>query len=173
QRIRLLRADGEDAVAATGGRRFDAVLCHGVVMYVDHPGPLIAALSACAAAGGVVSVMALNAGTLAVRPALERRWDDALAAFDATRERGVLGVDTRADTVEELSDLLRANGVEPVEWYGVWLFSDWMDLEAGDPKELPAVADVELRAGSRDPYRRLSRVFHLVGRNLAGETQPR
>jgi hypothetical protein len=33
-----------------------------------------------------------------VRPALERRWEDALAAFDATGEIGVLGVPTRADT---------------------------------------------------------------------------
>ena len=40
--------------------------------------------------------MALNARTLAVRPALERRWADALAAFDATGEVGVLGTDTRA-----------------------------------------------------------------------------
>jgi hypothetical protein len=27
-----------------------------------------------------------------------------------------------------------------------------------------AVADVELQASLRDPYRQLSRVFHLVGR---------
>ena len=43
----------------------------------------------------------------AVRPALERRWDDALAAFDARTEIGVLGVPGRADTVEELSELMR------------------------------------------------------------------
>ena len=49
-----------------------------------------------------------NARVLAVRPALEQRWDDALAAFDATSEVGVLGVRGRADTVEELSELMRA-----------------------------------------------------------------
>jgi len=57
----------------------------------------------CAAPGDVVSIMAANAKAMAVRPALERRWDDALAAFGARGEIGVLGVPTRADPVEELS----------------------------------------------------------------------
>jgi S-adenosylmethionine-dependent methyltransferase len=163
-RVRLVQARGEDAVQATGGQRFAGVLCHGVLMYVEQPGPLVASLSACAEAGGVVSVMALNAATLAVRPALERRWDDALAAFDAPGERGVLGVDTRADTVEELSELFRTHEVDPVGWYGVWLFTDWMDLTDAGPEELSNVEAVELRASRQDPYRRFSRVFHLVGR---------
>ncbi|HZE40154.1 MAG TPA: methyltransferase [Stackebrandtia sp.] len=161
ERTELIRAGGEDAAAATGGRRFDAVLCHGVLMYVDDPRPLVAALAACAAPGAVVSVMALNARTLAVRPALDGRWDDALAAFDADRERGVLGVDTRADTVEGLSEMFAAQGIDPGPWYGVWLFCDWTDAADAD---VARVAAVELRASRQDPYRQLSRVFHLVGR---------
>jgi hypothetical protein len=107
--------------------------------------------------------MTLNARTLAVRPALERRWADALAAFDASGEVGVLGTDTRGDTVEDLSDLLRRHDVTPEAWYGVWLFTDWMALPP-DGTDLAAVADVELQASLRDPYRQLSRAFHLVGR---------
>jgi hypothetical protein len=49
-----------------------------------------------------------------------------------------------------------------VEWYGVWLFSDWLDLPVAST-DVAAVAEVELQAGLRDPYRALSRVFHLVG----------
>lgn len=40
----------------------------------------------CAVAGGVVSIMTGNAKAAAVRPAMERRWDDALASFDARTE---------------------------------------------------------------------------------------
>ncbi len=58
--------------------------------------------------GGVVSIMTGNAKASAVRPALERRWDDALASFDARTEIGVLGVPGRADTVEELSEHIRS-----------------------------------------------------------------
>jgi S-adenosylmethionine-dependent methyltransferase len=161
-RVRLVHAAGESAAEATGGRRFAVVLCHGVLMYLQAPEPLVAVLSHCLEPGGVVSIMALNAETMAVRPALEHRWSDALAAFDATGEVGVLGTPTRGDTVEHLSDLLRRGGVEPAAWYGVWLFSDWMDLSAVDT-DAKAVAEVELTASLRDPYRQLSRVFHLVG----------
>lgn len=163
-RVRLVQARGEDAGAATGGEQFAAVLCHGVLMYLEEPETLIDSLCERVAPGGVVSVMALNARVLAIRPALERRWADALAAFDARGERGVLGVSTRAHTVEELSGLLRDRGMEPVAWYGVWLFTDWLDLASADPEEISAVAAVELQASRRDPYRQLSRVFHLVCR---------
>jgi hypothetical protein len=53
----------------------------------------------------------------------------------------------------------------------VWLFVDWLDfsgevLDPGDSAQLAAVAAVELEASRRDPYRQLSRVFHLVGRKV-------
>jgi SAM-dependent methyltransferase len=163
RRVRLIQAPGEDAEDATGGQRFAAVLCHGVVMYLRDPEPLVRALCRCAGPGGVLSVMALNARTLAVRPALERRWTDALAAFDASSEVGVLGAQTRGDTVQGLSDLLRRHGAEPDAWYGVWLFADWLDLPP-ETTDVAAVARVELQASVRDPYRQLSRVFHLVAR---------
>jgi S-adenosylmethionine-dependent methyltransferase len=132
-------------------------------MYLERPDPLVRALAARTEPGGIVSIMALNARTTAVRPALDGRWADALAAFDAGDEVGVLGAPTRGDTVEGLSDLLEANGVTPEAWYGVWLFTDWLDLPA-EGTDVAAVAAVELEAALRDPYRQLSRVFHLAGR---------
>jgi SAM-dependent methyltransferase len=169
RRVTLLEADGENADEAVHGQRFTAVLCHGVLGYLEQPEPLLDQLCHCAAAGGVVSIMAGNANASAVRPALERRWDDALAAFDARSEIGVLGLPTRADTVEELSGLVKSRGVEPLCWYGVWLFVDWLDfsgvkLDPRDAKQVAAAAAVELEASRRDPYRQLSRIFHLVGR---------
>ena len=162
-RVRLVLGRGENASSMTGGRPFDAVLCHGVLMYLTDPAPMIKALCSCAAPNGVVSVLALNAATLAVRPALEHRWQDARAAFDARGERGVLGLDTRADTVDDLSRMLTDHGARPLAWYGLWLFTDWMPLEADDG-ELTQIAEVELEASRRDPYRGLSRVFHLLAR---------
>lgn len=169
RRVTLVQAEGENADEAVKGRRFAAVLCHGVLGYLEHPQPLVDQLCRCAATGGVVSIMTGNAKAGAVRPALERRWDDALASFDARTEIGVLGLSGRADTVEELSELVRSRGVEPLAWYGVWLFVDWLEfsgatLDPTDSTQVAATAAVELEASRRDPYRQLSRVFHLVGR---------
>jgi SAM-dependent methyltransferase len=172
RRVTLVAGDGRAAADAVKGQRFDAVLCHGVLGYLDQPEPLIDQLCECTAAGGLVSVMTGNAKTMAVRPAMERRWSDALAAFEATTEVGVLGVPVRADTVEALSGLLQSRGVPTVNWYGVWLFVDWLEfagvgLDSSDSDQLAATAAAELEASRRDPYRQLSRVFHLVARKAS------
>jgi 2-polyprenyl-3-methyl-5-hydroxy-6-metoxy-1,4-benzoquinol methylase len=169
ERVTVVQADGASADDAVGGRRFDAVLCHGVLGYLEQPETLVEQLCRCAAPGGLVSIMTGNAKAMAVRPAMEQRWQDALAAFDTSNEIGVLGVPSRADTVEKLSDLLLSHGVEPVRWYGVWLFVDWLEfsgvrLDANHEEQVRSIAAVELKASRTDPYRRLSRVFHLVGR---------
>jgi SAM-dependent methyltransferase len=170
KRVTMVEAAGEEADKAVGGRRFDAVLCHGVLgYYLEQPLSLLDQLCRCVTPGGVLSIMTGNARAAAVRPALERRWDDALASFDARTEIGVLGVPGRADTVEELSQLLHERGVDSEHWYGVWLFVDWLEfsgveLDATDTEQMAATGAVELEASRRDPYRQISRVFHLVGR---------
>ena len=173
RRVTFVRADGENAAEAVGGQRFAGVLCHGVLGYIERPEPFVGQLCRCAADGGIVSIMTGNAKATAVQPAMERRWHDALAAFDTRTGTGVLGVRGRADTVEEVSELVRSRGVEPVRWYGVWLFIDWLEfsgteLDPADARQVEATAAVELEASRRDPYRQLSRVFHLVGRKSPG-----
>lgn len=170
-RVTLVQSDGRNAPEALGGQRFAGVCCHGVIMYLDDPGPLVAALAELAGDGGVVSIAAKNQRCLAVRPALAGEWSEALAAFDSDRQVNGLDVDTRADTVEGLSELLAGCGVETVAWYGVRLFTDgWIpDRPAADDED--AVLAVELEASRRDPYRQLSRLFHIVGVRHRGGRQ--
>ncbi len=163
-RVRLVEASGEDASRALGGAVFDAVLCHGVLMYLDDPEPLVGALCDLTAPAGVVSIVAKNAEVMAMRHAHDGDWAGAIAAFESDRQVNGLGVDTRGDRIDHLSALLADRGVEPTAWYGVRLFTDgWTpDRPDSDPEDL--VLQAELLASRRDPYRRLSRLFHLVGR---------
>lgn len=163
-RVSLVQADGVNAPDALSGRRFDAVLCHGVIMYVDDPEPFVSALVALAKPGAMVSIVAKNARTLAVRPALAGDWEQALASFDATRQINGLDVDTRGDTVESLSAILTKGGAQPVAWYGVRLFTDGWTRDRPSEDADDDVLAVELEASRRDPYRQLSRLFHLVAR---------
>jgi SAM-dependent methyltransferase len=165
ERVELIEAPGEQARAAVGDAHFAAVLCHGVIPYVTEPGPFVAVLCALARPGGIVSILAKNAQTMAVGPALNGRWRDALRAFDASEEINALGLRTRADTVDDLTALLSAHGVHREAWYGVRVFAETVppDRTAGDA-ELDEIVAVEHEASRRDPYRQLSRLFHLVGR---------
>jgi S-adenosylmethionine-dependent methyltransferase len=167
-RVALVHAAGTDAVDLLGAGRFAAVLCHGVIPYVPDPEPLLSALCVLARPAGVVSILAKNAATMAVRPAWEGRWRDALAAFDDDSEVNALGLHTRGDTVANLTVRLAVHGVGDVQWYGVRLFVEaWPPERVPDPAEVDDVLDVELEASRRDPYRGLSRLFHLVARRQA------
>ncbi|HJQ30073.1 MAG TPA: methyltransferase, partial [Rubrobacter sp.] len=162
-RVRLVEGTGERARETLDGETFDAVLCHGVLMYLEDPRPMIHALSTLLRPGGILSVLAKNAAALALRPALESRYNDALTSLKADRDRGRLGVVTRGDTVEDLHEAFREAGIEPVRWYGVRVFTDHLgDRMPGE--DLPEVLELEWEAGRREPYRSVARLVHLVGR---------
>jgi len=161
--MRLVEGTGERAPETLGGETFDAVLCHGVLMYLEDPRPMIHALSALPRPGGIVSVLAKNATALAMRPALEGRYQDALTSLKVERDRGRLGVITRGDTVEDLYGAFRENDVEALRWYGVRVFTDHLG-ERMPGADLPEVLELEWEAGLREPYRSVARLIHLLGR---------
>jgi hypothetical protein len=78
---------------------FDAALCRGVVMYLPSSEPVVHGLAGLVRAGGVVSLVAKNGEALAMWAALERRYVDAIARFDANADRGRVGVLTRGDSL--------------------------------------------------------------------------
>jgi 2-polyprenyl-3-methyl-5-hydroxy-6-metoxy-1,4-benzoquinol methylase len=161
-RVRLVKADAEEAPAVLGIGGFSGVLCHGVIMYVDDPRPFVEALAKLGEPGAIISLVAKNVENLATRPALQGEWATALQAFDSDRQTNGLGVNTRADSLEDLTRMLSDAGVERQAWYGVRLFTDgWTHERPADCE--PDVLAVELEASRRDPYRLMSRLFHIVG----------
>ena len=163
RRVHLIEGTGERASEVLGGETFDAVLCHGVLMYLEDPRPMIQALSPLARTGGIVSVLTKNASALAARPALEGRYRDALSALKTDRDLGRLGVMTRGDTVEGLSEAFAGAGLTVEFWYGVRVFADHLgDSMPGE--DLPEILELEWEAGKREPYRSIARLIHVVGR---------
>jgi S-adenosylmethionine-dependent methyltransferase len=163
RRVRLVEGEGERGHEVLGGEKFDAVLCHGVLMYLEDAWPMIQGLSTLAPSGGIVSVLTKNASALAVRPGLEGRYRDALSLLEADRDLGRLGVITRGDTVEGLSEAFAEAGLAVERWYGVRVFSDHLgDSVPGE--DLPEILELEWEAGKREPYKSVARLIHMVGR---------
>ncbi|OHV36636.1 methyltransferase [Pseudofrankia sp. EUN1h] len=69
----------------------------------------------------------------------------------------------RGDDPSHVRAVLAAEGAEPLAWYGIRTFTDHL---ADEPPgaDLDEVVDAEWLAGSRDPYRQLARLVHLVHR---------
>ena len=147
--------------------RFPAVLCHGVLMYAQDPEPLLSALAALTAPGGVVSLLVRNGDALAMRPGLLGDWTACAEAFGSDRYANRIGVSARADRLAELTGRLAGRGLEVTAWYGVRVFTDGAADSAVPPQDLATLLDCEERAGRTDPYRQVAALLHLIARRSA------
>ncbi|MEU1310789.1 methyltransferase domain-containing protein [Streptomyces cinnamoneus] len=163
ERVRIIEGDGRDTGAHFLPGTFDIVLCHGVLMYVPEPDPMLAGLARVLAPGGVLSLLVRNADALAMRPGLSGDWDTALAAFDSPAYTNRIGLQVRADRLETLTATLAGIGAPLQTWYGVRVFSDLASDEAAVPADLDRLLAAEERAGRTDPYRAVAALLHLCG----------
>lgn len=175
ERVRLVQSDGRDTGVHFLPGSFDVVLCHGVLMYVDEPDPLLAGLARMLAPGGLLSLLVRNGDALALRPGLAGDWETALAAFDtsaylphcrADSNGGTptrLGLDVRADRLSDLTATLAGIGAPLHTWYGVRVCTDTAADGAEIPDDLGTLLAVEERAGKTDPYRGVAALLHLCG----------
>jgi 2-polyprenyl-3-methyl-5-hydroxy-6-metoxy-1,4-benzoquinol methylase len=79
--IRLVHGRLEDLPGLLEPASYDVVLCHGVLMYAPDPEPLVQALAAMVAPGGIVSVLARNQAGIALRAGYRGHWAEALSAL--------------------------------------------------------------------------------------------
>ncbi|MEV4873412.1 class I SAM-dependent methyltransferase [Streptomyces syringium] len=165
ERVRLIEGDGRDTGAHFLPGAFDIVLCHGVLMYVPEPDPMLAGLARVLAPDGLLSLVVRNADALALRPGLSGDWEGALAAFDSPAYTNRIGQSARADRLETLTATLAGIGAPLHTWYGVRVFTDQAPDDAAPPSagELDRILTAEDRAGRTDPYRRVAALLHLCG----------
>lgn len=165
-RFTLLQGDGRETGRHFEPACFDVVLCHGVLMYVPEPEPMLAALARVLAPGGLLSLLVRNGDALAMRPGLLCDWSGALDAFGSDGYTNRLGLMTRADRREPLTATLADIGVPLHAWYGVRVFTDAAPDRVPAPQDPHAYArliDAEERAGRMDPYRAVAALLHLCG----------
>ncbi|MFI1145044.1 class I SAM-dependent methyltransferase [Streptomyces sp. NPDC020780] len=165
ERVRFVEGDGRDTGVHFLPGSFDVVLCHGVLMYVPEPDPMLAGLARMLAPGGLLSLLVRNGDALAMRPGSAGDFGAALAAFDTDTYTNRLGLDVRADRLDALTDTLAGIAAPLHAWYGVRVFTDNVPNEAAlpEPEELARVLAVEDRAGRTDPYRGVAALLHLCG----------
>ena len=169
-KVTLLTGQGGDCGRWFGPGSFDVVLCHGMLMFLPEPGPVLASLARVLAPGGMLSVIAGNGDALAMRAGCAGDWGGALAAFDGEYHVNHHGVHTRADRLEPLTRTFAELSVPVRRWYGVRVFTEQAPEGAPaptDPGQLAQLLDAEERAGRTDPYRTVASLLHLVGTRRA------
>jgi SAM-dependent methyltransferase len=163
-RVRLVQGGAEELDELFVPSSFDAVLCHGVLMYFADPGPLLDAIAKVVAPAGIVSLLVRNGDALAMRPGLAGDWDGVGRAFDGDSYVNRIGANARADHLVDLTDALARRQLSVAQWYGVRVFTDTVPSDAPVPDEatLDAILRYEERAGRTDPYRHVAALLHLI-----------
>jgi SAM-dependent methyltransferase len=163
-RVQLVQGEAGATADLFAPSSFDAVLCQGVLMYFADPGPLLDAIAQVVAPGGIMSLLVRNGDALAMRPGLLGDWDRAGKAFDGVAYLNRIGVNARADHLEDLTAALAGRQMSVTQWYGVRVFTDTAASGAPLPDEatLDAMLRCEERAGRTDPYLYVAALLHLV-----------
>ncbi len=175
ERVRVLHGAAEKLADLFAPASFDAVLCHGVLMYFDDPRPLLTLIAQVVAPGGIVSLLVRNGDALAMRPGLLGDWDSVEQAFEGTTYLNRIGVQARADRLEDLTAVLTEQGMPVRDWYGVRTFTDTAasDAPVPEPAQLSRLLASEERAGRTDPYRRVSALLHVIATRREGDAPTR
>lgn len=163
-RVRTVQDDIRNLASLFDPGSFDVVLCHGVLMYFADPEPVLDDLARLVAPDGVLSLLVRNGDALAMRPGLLGDWDAARRAFESSSYDNRIGVEARADRLDDLVASLAGRGMTVRAWYGVRVFTDTAATDAAlpDEPELTALLACEERAGSSDPYRRVAALTHVI-----------
>jgi S-adenosylmethionine-dependent methyltransferase len=148
---------------------FGTVLCHGVLMYTEDPGPVLRAVARLTAPGGMASLLVRNGDALAMRPGLLGDWAACAEAFGTVTYANRIGVTARADRLADLTARLAGHGLQVTAWYGVRVFTDTAADDAMPPADLETLLTCEDRAGRTDPYRRVAALLHLIARRPAAK----
>lgn len=167
--IEVLAGELDHLDVLLADRAFDVVCAHGVLMYLDDRASAVATLARRVSRPGILSLTIRNGHALAMRPGLRGDWRGALAALDDDRYVNELGVEARADRLDDVGSDLRRVGFEITDWYGVRVFNDAIDpsIEPPPDAELAALLDAEDRAARTDPYRWLGSQIHVIARRTA------
>jgi SAM-dependent methyltransferase len=163
-RVRVERGLIEDWAERTGVARAGAVLCHGVLMYAADPDPILRAVAALTAPGGMASLLVRNGDALAMRPGLLGDWATCAQAFGSVSYANRIGVAARADRLADLTARLAGYGLDVTAWYGVRVFTDTAPGDAELPPDLETLLACEERAGRTDPYRGVAALLHVIAR---------
>ncbi|GES51366.1 MULTISPECIES: methyltransferase [Rhizobium] len=145
---------------------FDAVCCHGVLMYLDDSGAAIQTLANHVSPGGLLSILTKNALSNGFREALRGDYELArqLIETGAASRIGNLGISTRGDDPSTIVDCMKQCGFNDCQWRGIRIFSDHLDADSFDDSMADALIALEQATSLRDPYRLMARLFHATGR---------
>jgi SAM-dependent methyltransferase len=172
-RVRGVQGDvhGLFDVVERGG--YDAVLCHGVLEYVDDPAEGVRNAVAALRAEGVLSLLAAGLGGAVLARALAGHFKEARQALGDPHGRWGEGDPVpRRFTAGQLTALVEDAGLTVASVHGVRVFADLVPgvLVDTEPGALDALLKLEEAAAELPAFHSVATQLHVLGetRSAAG-----
>jgi S-adenosylmethionine-dependent methyltransferase len=145
--------------------KFDLVVCHNVIHYLDDPDRSLRALHHPLRRGGLLSLVTIN-GFSEVYKAAFRELDlrKALDQLDASHGHGtIFDLAMRTFTEREIIDLVEQAGCTIEGFYGVRCLCDWLPNEPKfNEPFMSELEELEFSLADRYPYYLLARFFQVI-----------
>ncbi|SED28784.1 Methyltransferase domain-containing protein [Streptomyces sp. 3213] len=164
-------AHGLFDVVERGG--YDAVLCHGVLEYVEDPAEGVRTVVAALRPDGVLSLLAAGLGGAVLARALAGHFTEARQALaDPNGRWGAADPVPHRFTAEQLTAFVESAGLDVGAVHGVRVFADLVPgvLVDTEPGALDALLKLEAAAAELPAYHSVATQLHVLGETRgAGE----
>ncbi|MBQ0829954.1 methyltransferase [Streptomyces tagetis] len=166
ERVRGVQGDarGLFEVVERGGH--DAVLCHGVLEYLDDPAEGLGNVVAALRPEGVLSLLAAGLGGAVLARALAGHFAEAHRALDDPNGRWGSGDPVpRRFTAEQLTGLVESAGLRVGAVHGVRVFTDLVPgvLVDTEPGAHDALLKLEAAAAELPAFHAVATQLHVLG----------
>ncbi len=166
--IETYQVDIQEASSIFPNTKFDLILCHNVLQYVDDVSLLLKNLVDLLNSNGLISVIGINRYSIAYQSAfLHGDLERALKEI-GTREYHGCSFDTTLINyaVEEIAEMLKKTGATVEADYGIRnIYDYWGDNEQkSDPKTQDQLEKIEFEFTDKYPYKLLARYYQIIAR---------
>ncbi|MFD9908227.1 methyltransferase [Streptomyces sp. NPDC059063] len=165
-RVRGVQGDAHGLFDVVERGGYDAVLCHGVLEYVDDPAEGVRNVVGALRPGGVVSLLAAGLGGAVLARALAGHFTEARHALDDPAGRWGEGDPVpRRFTAEQLTELAEGAGLRVGAVHGVRVFADLVPgvLVDTEPGALEALLKLEAAAAELPAFHSVATQLHVLG----------
>jgi SAM-dependent methyltransferase len=170
-RVHGLQGDAHGLFDVAEPEGYDAVLCHGVLEYVDDPAEALRNVVGALRPAGRLSLLAAGVGGAVLARALAGHFSEARRALtDPSGRWGDGDPVPHRFTAEQLTGLAGAAGVRVAAVHGVRIFADLVPgaLVDTEPGALDGLLKLEAAAAELPAFHAVATQLHLLGEKGPG-----
>ncbi|WP_448317657.1 class I SAM-dependent methyltransferase [Streptomyces sp. CO7] len=164
-RVRGVQGDVHGLFDVADRSSYDAVLCHGVLEYVDDPAEGLRNVAAALRPGGLLSLLAAGLGGAVLSRTLAGHFNEARQALEDPDGRwGEQDPVPHRFTVDRLTSLVEASGLRVGAVHGVRVFSDLVPgvLVDTEPGAREALLRLEAAVASMEAFHSVATQLHVL-----------